>query len=60
MHHDREVNSYRSQHMAISAVLYILAAILDSGDQKATSRMVLQPLIIHKKVVLDDSLVNID
>ena len=48
-HQDREDNSYRSQNMAISAVLYILAAILDSGDRiaKPTSRMVLQPLIIH-------------
>ena len=48
--------------MAISAVLDILAAILDSGDwiTKPTSRMVLQPLIFHKKVVLDDSLVNLD
>ena len=34
-HQDREDNSYRSQHMAISAVLDILAAILDSGDRIA-------------------------
>ena len=47
--------------MAISEVLYILAAILDSGDRiaKPTSRMVLQPLIIHKKVVFDDYLVHL-
>ena len=31
-HHYREDNSYRSKHMAISAVLDILAGILDSGD----------------------------
>ena len=50
MHQDCEDNSYRSQHLANSAVLNILAAILDSGDRitKPTSRMVLQPLIIHK------------
>ena len=48
-HQDREDNSYRSQIIAISAVLDTLAAILDSGDRIAipTSRMVLQPLIIH-------------
>ena len=46
-----EDNSYRSKHFAISAVLNILAAILDYGDRiaKTTTRMVLQPLIIHKK-----------
>ena len=51
MHQDCEDNSYRSQPLAISAVLNILAAILDSGDRiaKPTIRMVLQPLIIHKK-----------
>ena len=51
MHQDCEDNSYRSQHLAISAVLNILAAILDSGDRiaKSTTVMVLQPLIIHKK-----------
>ena len=51
MHQDCEDNSYRSQHLAISAVLNIVAAILDSGDRitKSTSIMVLQPLIIHKK-----------
>ena len=40
-----------SQNMAISAVLYILAAILDSGDMiaKSTSGMDLQPLITHTK-----------
>ena len=50
MHQYCEDNSYRSQHLTISAVLNILAAILDSGDRiaKPTTRMVLQPLIIHK------------
>ena len=50
-HQDREENSYISHNMAISAVLDILAAILDSGDRiaKPTSIIVLQPLIIHKK-----------
>ncbi len=50
-HKHREDNSYRSQNMAISAILYILAAILDSGDRiaKPTSIMVLQPLINHRK-----------
>ena len=48
---DREDNSYRSQSIAISAVLDILAAILNSGDRIATptSGMVLQPLITHTK-----------
>ena len=35
MHQDCEDNSYSSQHLAISAVLNILAAILDSGDRIA-------------------------
>ena len=62
MHQYYEDNSYRSQHLAISAVLNMLAAILDSGHRiaKPTSRMVLPPLIIHKKVVLGDSLVHLD
>ena len=40
-----------SQHMAISAVLDILVAILDYGDSiaKPTSGMGLQPLITHTK-----------
>ena len=59
-HQNQEDNSYRSQNIAISAVLDMLAAILYDGDQiaKPTSRMVVQPLIIHKKVVLDNSLVH--
>ena len=46
-----EDNSYKSQHIEISAVLYIWAAILDYGDRIATStsEMVSQPLIIRKK-----------
>ena len=42
---DREDNSFRSRNITISAVLYILATILDYGNRiaKTTSGMVLQP-----------------
>ena len=40
----------------------ILTAILDYGDRiaKPTSRIVFQPMIIHTKVIIDDSLVHLD
>ena len=46
----------------LDILVAILAAILDSHDRiaKPSSRIVLQPLIIHKKVGLDDFLVHLD